>query len=258
MAHINPIAIDKSELGSKIFELTSHAKDNGAHLELLTDFEEYRKTVEKYSEAGAVTAILDTRVSRIGPENGFWIVATDGAGKVIHIQAVRYDYLSDRSLSQHWLMDPALYVPCWLDIDVNRCDFDTAPITHEITGAVCYHADFWLDKEYRNQELASLLSNYAMVLALARFSPDYFYGFMSPRLVKQGWSSRAGYLHIHPRAPRWYIQGEDEFYDEYLVWVTGLELADLWSSGKRDTKVLGQIAKNVDSMPPVSHAMAGN
>ena len=258
MTVIKGDGVDKSELGLRIFQLTGFAKDNGAHLQYLTDFDDYRNAVEEYSDAGAVTGILDNRISRIGPENGFWVIATNDAAKLIHIQAVRYEYLKGQTLSQHWLNDPAMYAPAWLDIDFHKSDFDTAPITHEITGAVCYHADFWLDKEYRNLELASLLSNYAMVLSLARFNPAYFYGFMAARLVKQGWASRAGYLHIHPWAPRWYISNEDEFYDEYLVWVTGQDLNDLWSSGKRDTQVLGQVAQHVDTFPTVSHAMESN
>jgi len=238
MSHINPIAIDKSELGLRLFELTSYAENNGARLEFLTDFDDYRNFVEAYSHAGAVTAIVDNRISKIGPENGFWVKATDTNGKVIHTQAVRYDYLAGTTLSQHWLTDPSMYAPSWLDIDIKKCDFDTAPITHEITGAVCYHADFWLDKEYRNLELASLLSNFALLLALTRFAPDYMYGFIVPGLVRKGWSVRAGYLHVHPWAPRWRIREDASLHDEYIVWVTGQELASLWTSGKRDADFL--------------------
>jgi len=134
MINIKGDGVDTSELGLRIFELTGFAKDNGAHLQYLTDFENYRNVVEKYSEAGAVTGILDNRVSEIGPENGFWVLATSNTGRIIHLQAVRYEYLKGQTLSQHWLSDPALYAPAWLDIDFNRSDFDTAPISHEISA----------------------------------------------------------------------------------------------------------------------------
>ncbi len=238
-------------LGQRVIKINRYVKEHGIHLKYLTDFENYRAVVEAHNEVSAVTAVLDTRVSDIGPENGFWILATDEMGEVIHVQAVRSDDLTGSTLSRHWLSDPMVYAPAWLDIDINRCDFDTAPITHEITGTVCYHADFWLHKKHRNMELASLFSNYAMVLALTKFRPDYFYGLMSPKLVKLGWVARAGYLHMHPRAPRWYILKDGTYYDEYLVWVTGPELADLWASGKRDTKVLGQVAKNTNPLSTV-------
>ena len=116
MTVIKGDGVDKSELGLRIFQLTGFAKDNGAHLQYLTDFEDYRSVVEEYSEVGAVTGILDNRISRIGPENGFWVIATNDAAKLIHIQAVRYEYLKGQTLSQHWLNDPAMYAPAWLDL----------------------------------------------------------------------------------------------------------------------------------------------
>jgi len=238
MSHISSNEVCKSELGLRIYELTGYVKNSGATLELLTDFEDYRNFVEAYSDAGAVTAIVDSRITTIGPENGFWVKATNKNGKIIHTQAVRFDDLTGTTLSRHWQSDPVMYAPAWLDIDINKCDFDTASITHEITGAVCYHADFWLDKEYRNMELASLLSNFALLMALIRFSPDYMYGFIVPGLVKRGWAARSGYLHIHPWAPRWHIRKDAILHDEYIVWVTGQELAELWGSGKRNADVL--------------------
>ncbi len=156
-----------------------------------------------------------------------------------------------------WLDNPLLYAPAGYDIAIDKSDFETAPAANKITGRVCYLGDYWLEQSYRNMEFAPLLSEYGKLQALMRFSPDFLYAFMQQRMVERGWAARAGFLHIHPWAPRWQIRGKAKFYDEYFVWISGPELENLWAASKRDIDILSRINVTGNGRSPVEKSITG-
>ena len=225
--------IDRSKLGRLIIELNSYARKFGVHIEYQVDFEDFRNVVDALPDKGMPTPIFDVGYSDIGPNNGFWIKGTDNANQVVHVQAIRFDDLTGTNLAFHWQEHPELYRTRGLGIDVGKSNFVTAPASHEITGPVCYHGELWLDKCFRGLgglHLASRLANFAMLIALARFNPNFIYCLMVPKVVRSGRSVRFGYLHMHPHGIRWHIPERVEPYDEYLVWITAQELAGIMDS----------------------------
>jgi hypothetical protein len=154
-------------------------------------------------------------------------------------------------LAEHWQTMPAAFEPAGLPIDLEKSNFHTAPASHEITGRVCYHGEVWIDPKFRNMRIAATLATFAQLLAVTRFMPDYNYGFIPPHLVKRGYPARIGYLHLHPWAPSWHVCGREEPYDDYLVWVTGQELIELWTTDERDADILGIVGKDNNSRPAV-------
>ena len=197
------------------------------HIEYQTDFEHLLRTVSGLADKEELTPIFNVEDSDIGPENGFWIQGTNDADEVVHIQAVRFDDLSGTTLASHWRASPELYCTRGYGIDVSRSEFYSAPASREISGAVCYHGELWLEQSYSRPRLASKLANLAMLLALVRFRPDYIYCLVVPKNVRTGISIRTGYLHMHPQGIRWHIPSQDRPYDEYLVWLTGEELSQI-------------------------------
>jgi len=195
----------------------------------MTNFHEFLQTVDAITDKGEPTPIFDVRHSDIGPANGFWLRGLDEDGNVMHVQAVRFDDLEDTSLSDHWKRDPMLYCTQGLGIDIENSEYDVAPAANEISGAVCYHGELWVEKSYRKIRLSSKLANLAMLMALGRFNPDYLYCLIVPKVIRTGLSVRNGYLHMHPQGIRWNIPEHSTPYDEYLVWMTGDELTDLMS-----------------------------
>lgn len=220
------------KFGPEIFDLfneVQYFEDRKITIQYLTDFDDFLATTEAIEGKGDLTPIFDVRFSDISPENGFWLKGVDENGKVMHVQAIRFDNLEDKSLSEHWKSDPQLYCTQGLGIDLERSQYDVAPAASVITGAVCYHGELWVEKSYRRIRLASKLANLAMLMALARFNPDYIYCLIVPKVIRTGLSVRNGYLHMHPQGIRWHIPGKSDPYDEYLVWMTGSELVDLMS-----------------------------
>jgi len=218
------------KFGPEILELlkeVQHFDGRKITIQYMSNFDDLLKTVEEIDDKDGLTPIFDVRYSDIGPENGFWLRGIDEDGKVMHVQAIRFDNLEDNNLAQHWKNDPVLYCTQGLGIDVEKSLYDTAPAASEIKGAVCYHGELWVEKSYRRIRLGSKLANLAMLMALARYNPEYIYCLIVPKVIRTGLSVRNGYLHMHPQGIRWHIPEKNDPYDEYLVWMTGQELANL-------------------------------
>lgn len=224
-------------LYGKMRELKHEIKDKfGIKIKVRTDFNEFRKLCNAIPDKCEVTAIFDERVSKIDHNSGLWIEGTDEHGQVVHLQAFRYDNLGDINLNAHWQENSQLYMPAGMPIDISKSVFKTAPASYEITGKVCYHAEFWVSKKRRPNGILRLLSGLGMLTAQTRFSPKFIYGFSPIKHCNRGLSVQYGYPHIHPWAPRWHITGEEHPYDEYFIWISGDELIDLWTTGERTMK----------------------
>jgi len=226
------IVFDKAIIGGRFIELISDIERRGIHLEYLTDFEQFREVALAISDKADPTPIFDVKSSDICSENGFWIKGTSETGEIVHLQAVRFDNLTGTTLADHWQENPDLYLLPGVDIDTQQTQFESAPASLEITGTVCYHGELWLEKSSRLFGLAPKLGQISMLMSLMRFAPDYLYCLMIPKHIKRGLSVQYGFLHLHPYGIRWHIRGQDESFDEYLVWITGKELADITAPPK--------------------------
>jgi hypothetical protein len=235
-------------ISQTLLSLNASIAECGMTLKLHTDFDLFREVATSMPERGSVTTLFNPMEVAIGPENGFWIEGTDKEGKTVHVQAMRMDDLASNSLAEHWQNNPRWYAPPGIDVDLANTNFNTADFSHKISGTVCYHGDFWIHKNYRKFRIAGNLSILAMLTATARFNPDYLYCFIIPKHIKQGLAAVYGYLHIHPYAPQWRLAKSGEVYDDYLVWITGEELTELWASSKRDTEILGHVRKHGKSV----------
>ncbi len=196
---------ERAYLGRNILELHTNILTYGIKPVYETDFDAYRKTVVAFSDRGTITGVFDSKRCRIGPDNGFWIRGLDEAGRTVHAQAMRYDDFGKTTLARHWRDNLDLFAPTGMNIDIEKTNLVTAPASHEISGGVCYHGDFWMGKGARKFGLAPLLSQLATQLALVRFAPDFIYCLIVPRIIKKGWAAQQGYLHCHPWAPSWHI-----------------------------------------------------
>ncbi len=224
-----PTVTSTPSLIAEILNLLRHIGENGNGLKIRfrQDFAELQRVVDANPDRDELSPMFDPQFCTIGGDNGFWIEGTSPDGEIVHQQAVRFDDLGSLPLRQHWMSSRELYQPPGVDVDLDATDFEAAPASEIITGRVCYHGELWIHRDYRGLHLASKLANLAMLLAQARFAPDYLYCLIPPKTLRTGLSLRNGYLHHHPHGIRWSINGEAEPYDEYIVWMTAAELADL-------------------------------
>jgi len=254
---IRPANAPQSEsIDRVLININAEVAACGISLKLHTDFELFRDVVARIPDRGEITSLFNPDMSDIGPDNGFWVEGTDAEGQVVHVQAFRMDDLKGTSLANHWRDNPEWFAPPGADVDLSKTNFNTASVSHEMSGTVCYHGDFWIHRKYRKFRLAGKLSTFAMLLAEAKFNPDYIYCFIVPKHVKQGLAAMYGYLHIHPYAPQWRFRGSNQTYDDYLVWISGAEIKELWMSGERDTEILGQVGKDGNGNSTASKSVA--
>jgi hypothetical protein len=113
-----------------------------------------------------------------------------------------------------------------------KSSFDLNPYATELTGALCYHGEFWLtsDGTYRGQGLVSMLARAALAIALLKWQPDYVYGLVPPSLMQRGLAAKYGYNHSHPQGVSWFVPHDYAPMDEYLVWNSKRDLIQLLSS----------------------------
>ena len=240
-----------SQLGCNILNLNDDISAVGVHAIYETDFNAYRDAAVALTDRCAITGVFDPEKCRIDSENGFWIRGVDDENNTVHVQALRYDDLNGSSLAQHWWENRELFGPAGMNVDIERSNFNTAPVAHEISGGVCYHGDLFMSRGARKIGLAKVLAQMAMLVALARFRPNFLYGLIEPRNVRKGLAAQFGYLHTHPWGPSWTVRGESEPYDDYLVWTTDRELDDLLNPGKRDRLVENRFGQANERRPSI-------
>ena len=213
----------------EIIDLIRDIKDHepGIHLEFEQHFAQFLNVIQNNPDREELSPMFDPRYCSIGTDNGFWIKGVNENGEIVHLQAIRFNDLKQKSLSQHWMEHSMLYRPPGIQPDFKKTVFDRAPASHLITGKVCYHGELWMHKDFRGLHIASRLANLAMLLARVRFNPDFIYCLISPEIVRTGLSVRHGYLHMHPHGIQWHVQSETEIHEEYLIWMTAEELDQL-------------------------------
>jgi hypothetical protein len=198
-------------------------------LELLDDFEQFRKVAEATEGRAPLTPIFDNRVSDVSSENAFWILGRDPNGAVVHLQALRRDDLDGIGLDEHMRRQGPLLMSPHIPGIPSDSIYDSCAYTRSMTGRVCYHGEVWLSPKgpYRGNGLAITLPRIGVTLALMRWAPDFIYGLVHPDLVMKGIPARYGYIHTHPRGVRWRRSDGDGTLDESITWMTGDDMRDL-------------------------------
>lgn len=207
----------------------SSAEIDGITLELLDDFDRFRKVADGTEGRAPLTPIFDNRVSDVSSENAFWILGRNADGDVVHLQALRRDDLKGITLDEHMRRQGPLLMSPHIPGIPGDSIFDACAYTREMSGRVCYHGEVWLSPNgpFRGRGLAVTLPRIGVTLALMRWAPDYIYGLVHPDLALKGIPARYGYVHTHPRGIRWRRSDGDGTLDECITWMTGDDMRDL-------------------------------
>lgn len=219
---------DPLRLSRYISGIDRQAADAGLTIELCRDFGEFRAIRETMTDRTPMSPIFDPTVTDVGPGNGFWIKGTGADGRLLHLQATRRSDLEGVSLADHLYDLRRLYQLPGLDMDrdVSR-DSLRAPALQRISGKVCYHGEIWLDPSLRGCGLSAVLPRLLLALVLARWSPDYVFGFVPTKLAYRGVQAQYGYMHVEPGG----ILGQNPCaaapINKWLVWLSRQDLMHL-------------------------------
>lgn len=219
---------DPLHLSRYIAEIDRHAADAGLKVELCRDFGEFRDIRRSMADRTPMSPIFDPTVTDVGPGNGFWIKGSGPDGEILHLQATRRSNLEGVSLADHLFDLRRLYQLPGLDMDrdVSR-DSLLAPALGRISGQVCYHGEIWLDPSLRGRGLSAVMPRMLLALVLAKWSPDFVFGFVPTKLAYRGVQAQYGYMHVEPGGILGQKPSGDSKVNKWLVWLSRQDLLHL-------------------------------
>lgn len=211
-----------------IMAIDALARKQGVHIEVCTDFEEFREMRRAQSDRPPLGPAFDVGCSYIEPSNGFWVKGLDTNGQIIHTQAMRLLDLSNSTLADHLQKHRLIYQPP--NMAQGRIkSFDFLQNTSRMTGEkVVYHGELWIQpgaKKHPGGGLVAILTRFMLALAYMQWSPDFVFGFMLPLIACKGLAAREGYTHVEPGM--WKGVDETNLYEEWMVWMRGDEIDHL-------------------------------
>lgn len=244
-------SIDHLALANHLHALDRAVRAQGIRLSIEEDFQKLLEVVEATKERGPLTPVFDPRFSRIAPGEGFWIHGTDAGGRTAHVQAMRLTRLGRASLADHLGKHLFDYRPPAEQVDPADCR-SPAPVARRLRGRLCYHGEMWIRpgaEGFRGRGLLGPLNRLGILLAYARWNPDWVWAIVAPPLVERGLPSKSGYMHMQPKGAGWLLLPERRRLWEWIIWSGRDDLAMLADCGPE--RELGAVA------PPASGTDVG-
>lgn len=199
----------------------------GVRMVVGSDFNEYHKELLKFRPHQPLGAPFDPTIHNMSSKNCFWVIGYDSDNRVVHTQAMRVIDLGSRSLADHMNADFRKYPPVGVDLDLDASRYRPGPGARRITGKAAYHGELWIDdksEEFRGTGLSELLGQYAFLLALERFDPDFVFGFVARPVAHKGLAERLGFMHNEPRAVNWRMAESPKVLEGYMVYMSNEDL----------------------------------
>ena len=131
-------------------------------------------------------------------ETAHWLGGYDAAGKLVSVCAARIDRLGEDNLVDHWR---EYWTRCYDGTD-GSMRAELAEEQHafgkEVVGDVVYLGDMWVAEEHRGKGVAELHARAALINALLRWRPKWFYAWTFRELAESGFPQRCGFNRVHP------------------------------------------------------------
>ncbi|MGO1120665.1 hypothetical protein ACTL6U_18300 [Rhodovibrionaceae bacterium A322] len=229
--------------------VVSLAAAREVHLELGSDFTEFKKSIEAQPLRHPLQRHFDPARSNLKDEQGFWITGRDNRGRLVHTQAMRLMDLKGDSLASFLALHHGEFVRGGYDLDLSRSHYRPGPASHRISGLVCYHGELWLHDHHRGAGMTALVARLALALALLQWSPDFVFGFMYQMAACKGLASREGYMHEEPGSTYWASLGKHSDLETWTVWMAREDLRFLVSLPPAPLFEQLEIARQAKLMP---------
>ncbi len=207
---------------SQINDFTDLAESFGISVEFGTDFSFFCSIPKRQPERHFINPIFDPRYSELDASNAFWMICRNSNREIVHTQAIKLlrlneDYLDEYFRKNIWDLRPRGY-----HYDPSKTTWHLTPSSEKISGLVTYHGELWMKggpNGFRGGCLTILLTRLMLLKAIARWSPDFMFGFQSPLTTSRGLAAREGYMRIEQRSILWYQYNCKEPMEDWLVWM---------------------------------------
>ena len=229
---------DPLELSEYISGLRGYATQQGVTLSWHQDFAELRAVAAQLEDRPGVQPYFDVTKSETSERNAFWLKGVNGAGEVVHIQAVRRIDLGETTLFDHLDRFRRFYTIPGFDIDLDASEVVPTKQAQEISGVCCYHGEIWVRRDFRSLNLGEALPRLAVAIAQIQWQPRYMYGLIIPQLALKGMTTRYGYCHVHPLPFVWRNGDGRVVRRVWLVMMESSEFFDLIRSEEMESQAL--------------------
>ena len=121
-------------------------RDNQLFLTTGDDFADYAAIVARHRPDQPLGPPFDPAQKLLPHSKAIWVVGRNGAGQVVHTQAMRLLDLGEQTLAQYLQARFHDFPPAGLDINHDGSWFRPGPAAHRIRGRVCYHGEMWAER----------------------------------------------------------------------------------------------------------------
>ena len=191
----------------------------GISLRSGTDFKILDFLVKTSDRETPMDPIFLPAQSDIEQTGGIWLLGQNDEGDIVQTQAMRLLDLGDGTLADY--LDSRIHEirPHGYLVDCENTRWRLSPKASRISGKVLYHGGLWIRKDCRGGSITSLVTRYLLAKAVLELQPDYFVGLQAPFISCRGLAAREGYMHLEQHCILWKLQGKEEIFEDWLVWM---------------------------------------
>lgn len=165
-------------------------------METRNDFDTFKK-IATAPERNILWHHFDPEKFDVPPlkDRAVWIAGKNKAGQIVHVQALRCDYLGRTSLEQQ--------METLLPLIGGGATDAMLPRAKEIKGNVVYHGANWIEPSLRSEQAGAWAGRYGVTIAMLLWWPDWLWGLITPYMALCGFGLRMMYPHMQPHALQW-------------------------------------------------------
>ncbi|MEP2706467.1 MAG: hypothetical protein ABJQ71_05690 [Roseibium sp.] len=138
---------------------------------------EYQSAVDM-SRKGYVGEYFHQSINTLPPTMFQGLICRDENGSVIGTTAIRCDNISGWDLSRY-IREYWSRAYRTTDGETVELSEEAVPFAKGITGPVAYIGDTFVDKAYNGSNLAAYIVRLSLLIASAKWQPNYIYGWMA-------------------------------------------------------------------------------
>lgn len=195
---------------------------NGVRLDLGTDFAEFKQHALRQPDKSPLNPAFDIDDPAVSAFQGIWMLGFNGGGEIVHTQAIKTIDLTGTTLHEHLSQHTDAFGTHGFAHDPDRTEIHLSPRSAAITGLATYHGELWLKggpNGIRGGALVAILTRLMLMIAIARWRPDYLIGLQSPMTACRGLPVREGYAHTEQRTLVWHQSNSQSTIEDWLVWM---------------------------------------
>lgn len=188
---------NKLEIVKAVSILSDFLLKMDIHVHESSNFSKLEKAVARLRQLG-VTDQFRKEHFELYTENSHWLRFTNSEKRIVAVLAMRFEWLGERTLAEHWQDQQHRIYP-----QPNRIGKKHSPSAFMIKGKVVYGGDFYLEPEYRGKRIAGLMVFLGFLMSHLKWDPDWIYGLMADKKAMAGFASQVGFTIAEPRGTHW-------------------------------------------------------